>query len=268
MKVHSWHQFHIWRLGLQSLPDTGMWPHRQRHVETFFVHYWMFESLAMMGKISFLFRSWEQVCLLRNVTRVTWLVSGYNYNFRGMNEPQRKEKSTEAEAICWYWITQREGLALEQCAVGTIASSTNRRVILQLITAKLCDHSLWRERRSVSLHVQRRGGLLAATPVTRICINLLICLIHSGLISRRKKEKQKEREKRKKAKGDLLRKFRHHQEPKSGHNLCFHKSPSVISPCVLHVSHFSMFPFNASHKSLPFGFSWSASGCRTVCSVS
>lgn len=109
----------------------------------------------------------------------------------------------------------------------------------------------------MSLHVQRRGSLLTATPVTRICINLLICLIYSGLISRRKKKKQKEREKKKKAKSDLLRKFHHHQEPKSGHNLCFHKSPSIISPCVLHVSHFPMFSFNASQKNLPFGFSWS-----------
>lgn len=51
--------------------------------------------------------------------------------------------------------------------------------------------------------------------------NLLICLICSGLLSRRKKKKKKE--KKFKEKGDRQRMFPRHQDPKSGHNFCCHK---------------------------------------------
>lgn len=135
---------------------------------------------------------------------------------------------------------------------------------LWLIGGELSSYSSRREGRCHGM-CRRRGGLLAAAPVTRICSNLLICLIHSGLISRRKKKK--EREKRKKAKSDLQRKFHHHQEPKSGHNLCFHKSPPIVSPCVLRVSPlFHVFHLTpvASQKSLHVRFSWCPSGCVTV----
>lgn len=158
-------------------------------------------------------------------------------------------------------MTSAGALGTSRCSSDQVTHSVRVVSVLRLIGAKLSNRSSRREGRCHCM-CRRRGGLLAATPVTRICSNLLICLIHSGLISRRKKKK--EREKRKKAKSDLQRKFHHHQEPKSGHNLCFHKSPPIISPCVLHVSPFSMLTPVASQKSLPVRFSWCPSGCLTV----
>lgn len=94
------------------------------------------------------------------------------------------------------------------------------------------------------MHELRRGGLFTATPVTRVCINWLICLIHSGLLSKRKRKKKEE-------KSRLQRMFPRHHVPKSGFNQCCHKLTPIISPCVLLVLPFPCFPFNAC--SIPGG---------------
>lgn len=103
------------------------------------------------------------------------------------------------------------------------------------------------------MHELRRGGLSIATPVNRICINWLICLIHSGLLSRRKRKKEKKKEKSR-----LQRTFPRHHDPKSGHNLCCHKFDTYNSSmCPSLVLPFHVFPLNAcsipgQEKSLPF----------------
>lgn len=96
----------------------------------------------------------------------------------------------------------------------------------------------------MSLHELRRGGLFNATPVTCICINWLICLIYSALLSKRNRKKKKE-------KSHLQRTFPRSHDPKSGHKLCCHKLSPMISPCVLLVLPISCFPFNAC--SIPGG---------------
>lgn len=111
------------------------------------------------------------------------------------------------------------------------------------------------------MHELRRGGLFIATPVTCVCINWLICLIYSALLSKRKK---KNREKR-----HLPTTFPRCHDPKSGHKLCCHKLTPIMSPCVLIVFPFTCFPFNAcsipgGRKAYLFRFSWSPSGCSTV----
>lgn len=100
----------------------------------------------------------------------------------------------------------------------------------------------------VSLLVLRRGGHCTIIPVIRTCINMLICLIHSGLISKRKKMKAK----KEKGKSNARRMFPCHQDPKSGHNLCCHKFTPIISPFVLLILLFSCFPSNTCSQSLHF----------------
>lgn len=90
----------------------------------------------------------------------------------------------------------------------------------------------------VSLHELRSGDLSIAPSVNRICINLLICLIYSGLLSKRNRKQKKE-------KSQLQRTFPRRHDPKSGLYLCCHKLTPIIPPCVLLVLPFSCFPFNA-----------------------
>lgn len=80
-------------------------------------------------------------------------------------------------------------------------------------------------------------GLFTAKPILCTCINLHICLIHSGLLSNRKKQKAK----KKRGKSNSKRTFHLHHGLKSGHNLCCHKFIPLASPFVLPVSPFSMF---------------------------
>lgn len=104
-----------------------------------------------------------------------------------------------------------------------------------------------------------RGGPFAATPVIPVGINWLICLIYSGLLSKRNRQKQKEKICPQKT---LLR----CQDPKSGHNHYHHKLTPITSflqpPFVL-VFHSSCFPFNTRSSKACFRFSF----CLAVLSV-
>lgn len=92
-------------------------------------------------------------------------------------------------------------------------------------------------------------GLFTANPIIRI--DLPICLIHSGLLSHRKKQKAKE----KRGKSKPKRTFHLHHDPKSGPNLCCHKFTPLTFPFVLLVSLFSMFSIAHVQQTLALLFS-------------